>query len=139
MAGSGIFARTVRILTQSANGQSNGQVQSYDAASGDLVLRDVLAAGAGEVPAGSECDGSARRQTSFPLRVASRLAGQPEVRPSVKGPGLVREISILAGPGGNLYLQAGFRTLTCIPDSWCWWIHETRRVMTSTSIRQWLE
>ena len=44
MAGSDIFARNIRILSQAANGESNGQIESYDPKSGELMVRDVLAA-----------------------------------------------------------------------------------------------
>src|SRR5579862_6484560 len=43
LAGKDIFARSVRILTRSVEGESNGQVLSYDPGSRELALRDVLA------------------------------------------------------------------------------------------------
>jgi hypothetical protein len=103
MAGSGIFARSVRILTQSANGQSNGQLQSYDPASGELVLRDVLAPEPANFRLAPDAtvlrDG---KPASPELRPAPWSS---EVQPSVKGPGMVREISIL--PGRRAFVFAG--------------------------------
>jgi hypothetical protein len=101
MAGSGIFARSVRILTQSANGQSNGQLQSYDAASGDLVLRDVLASEPANfrLAPGATVLRDGKPASPSELRPGSLVS--LKFSPSVKGPGMVREISILAGPGGT--------------------------------------
>ena len=101
MAGSGIFARSVRILTQSANGQSNGQLQSYDAASGELVLRDVLAPEPANfrLAPGATVLRDGKPASPSELRPGSLVS--LKFSPSVKGPGMVREISILAGPGGT--------------------------------------
>ncbi|MGC2183745.1 MAG: hypothetical protein WA637_10725 [Terriglobales bacterium] len=101
MAGSGIFARSVRILTQSPKGQSNGQLQSYDAASGELVLRDVLAPEPANFRLAADAvvlrDG--KPASPADLRPGSLIS--LKFSPSPKGPGVVREISILAGPGGT--------------------------------------
>jgi len=101
MAGSGIFARSVRILTQSANGQSNGQLQSYDVASGELVLRDVLAPEPANfrLAPGATVLRDGKPASPSELRPGSLVS--LKFSPSVKGPGVVREISILAGPGGT--------------------------------------
>ena len=101
MAGSGIFARTVRILTQSANGQSNGQVQSYNAASGDLVLRDVLASEPANFRLTPDATVLRDGKPVPPSDLRSGSLVSLKFSPSAKGPGLVREISILAGPGGT--------------------------------------
>jgi hypothetical protein len=42
LAGTDIFAQTIRVRTQDATGQSSGQVVSYDARSGALVLEDAI-------------------------------------------------------------------------------------------------
>ena len=101
LAGSDIFARSVRILTQSASGQSSGQVQSYDPGSGELVLRDVLAAEPTRFRLAPNAivlrDGhSATGAELLPGSLVSLKFG-----PSVSGPGVVREVSILAEPGGS--------------------------------------
>ncbi len=101
MAGSGIFARSVRILTQSANGQSNGQVQSYDAASGDLVLRDVLAPEPANFRLAPDATVLRDGKPASPSELRPGSLVSLKFSPSAKGPGLVREISILAGPGGT--------------------------------------
>ena len=101
MAGSGIFARSIRILTQSANGQSNGQVQSYDAASGDLVLRDVLAPEPANFRLAPDATVLRDGKPASPSELRPGSLVSLKFSPSAKGPGLVREISILAGPGGT--------------------------------------
>jgi hypothetical protein len=101
MAGSDIFARNVRILTQSANGESNGQIESYDPKSGELVVRDMLAA----EPARFHLDPNASiLRNGHPAPNSDLHPGSLvslKFGPSEKGPGLVREISILAEPGGQ--------------------------------------
>lgn len=101
LAGSDIFARSVRILTPAANGQSNGQIQSYDAASGELLLRDVLVSEPAEFVLAPDArilrDG--HTANSAELRPGSLVS--LKFGPSTKGPGVVREISILAEPGGT--------------------------------------
>ncbi len=101
MAGSGIFARSVRILTQSANGQSNGQLQSYDAASGELVLRDVLAPEPANFRLAPDATVLRDGKPASPSELRPGSLVSLKFSPSVKGPGMVREISILAGPGGT--------------------------------------
>ena len=101
MAGSGIFARSIRILTQSANGQSNGQVQSYDAASGDLVLRDVLAPEPANFRLAPDATVLRDGKPASPSELRPGSLVSLKFSPWAKGPGLVREISILAGPGGT--------------------------------------
>jgi hypothetical protein len=101
MAGSDIFARNIRILSQAANGESNGQIESYDPKSGELLVRDVLAAEPTkfqlEPNASVVRDGHpATNADLHPGTLVSLKFG-----PSAKGPGLVREISILAEPGGQ--------------------------------------
>jgi hypothetical protein len=101
MAGSDIFARNVRILTQTANGESNGQIESYDPKSGELLVRDMLAAEPVKFQLAPNAsilrDGhSATNADLHPGSLISLKFG-----PSAKGPGVVREISILAEPGGQ--------------------------------------
>jgi hypothetical protein len=101
MAGSDIFARNVRILTQNPNGESNGQIESYDPHSGELVVRDMLAAEPAKFQLAPNAsilrDGHpATNADLHPGSLVSLKFG-----PSAKGPGLVREISILAEPGGQ--------------------------------------
>jgi hypothetical protein len=100
-AGSEIFARSVRILTHSANGEGNGQLQSYDAASGELVLRDVLAAEPANFRLAPNATITRDGQPASPADLRPGSLVSLKFSPSVKGPGLVREISILAGPGGT--------------------------------------
>ena len=101
MAGSDIFARNVRILSQAANGESNGRIESYDPKSGDLMVRDTLAAESARF----HLDPNARiLRDGHPVTNTDLQPGSLvslKFGPSAKGPGQVREISILAEPGGQ--------------------------------------
>jgi Domain of unknown function (DUF5666) len=101
MAGSDIFARSVRILSESANGESNGQIESYDPNSGELVVRDTLAT----EPARFRLDPNASiLRDGHPAAKSDLHTGSLvslKFGPSANGPGLVREVSILAEPGGQ--------------------------------------
>lgn len=101
MAGSDIFARNVRILTQSANGESNGQVQSYDASSGELEVRDVLAANPEKFRMAPNAIILRDGHTSSKAELRPGTLVSLKFSPSTDGPGVVREISILAEPGGQ--------------------------------------
>lgn len=121
LAGSDIFARSVRVLTQSPNGQSSGQIQSYDPSTGDLILRDVLspepakfrlAPNAAILRDGHTVSSAELRPGSLVSlkfgpafsREDGRLAGPAGPgRPASTaiGAGEVREVSILAAPGGT--------------------------------------
>jgi hypothetical protein len=101
MAGSSIFARSIRILSQSTNGQSSGQIESYDAASGMLVLRDSLVAESSkfQVDQNAKILRDGKTAASGDLQPGSLISLKFGASP--KGPGLVREISILAEPGAS--------------------------------------
>jgi hypothetical protein len=132
LAGSDIFARTVRILTQNATGQSSGRVERYDAASGELLLRDVLAAEPAKFRMAPNAivlrDG--HTASSADLRPGSLVS--LKFTPAVSGPGQIREISILAEPGGrfvfvgrvsHLDLHTGLLVLVDPRDSKSYDIH----------------
>ena len=93
MAGSGLFARSVRIVTQSPNGQSNGQLQSYDAASGELV-RAMCWPLNRQISGWLQAPPSCATVNPLPLRAAPRLPGQSEIQPVGKRSGY---------GAGNLY------------------------------------
>lgn len=132
MAGSKIFARSLRVLSASANGQSNGQIQSFDPGSGELLLRDVLAAEPARFRLAPNAtvlqDGHAASRAD--LRTGSLVS--LKFSPAAKGPGLIQEISILAQPGGtfvfsgrvsHLDLHTGLLVLVDPRDSKSYDIH----------------
>ncbi len=132
MAGSDIFARSIRILTQSANGESNGQIESYDPNSGELVVRDILATEPAKFQLAPNAsilrDG--RPTSNADLHPGTLIS--LKFGPAAKGPGLVREISILAEPGSefifvgrvtHLDVHAGLVVLVDPRDSKSYDIH----------------
>ena len=100
LAGNTIFARSVRVVTQSATGQSNGQVLSYDAGTRELSLRDVLAGEPARFLLAPNAvvlrDGKTAAATDLHEGALVAL----KFSPSLQGPGVAREVSILATPGG---------------------------------------
>ena len=139
MAGSDIFARNIRILSQAAIGESNGQIESYDPKSGELLVRDVLAAEPTkfhlEPNASVLRDGHPGKNADLhPGTLVSLKFG-----PSAKGPGAVREITILAEPGGQFVFAGRLLIWTCTVVCWWWPMHGIQRATTFTSIPQWVE
>lgn len=113
--GTMIFARSIHILTRSIDGQCQGQVLSFDAASGDLRIRDPLWSeplklrlpkGLTILRQGQESSSSAT------LRPGALV--EARFQPDSNHQGVVTSISILATPGTPfvftgrlLFLNAG--------------------------------
>ncbi len=88
---------------------------------------------------GSERHGCAQWPSRYQRRPTPGTLVTLKFGPSAKGPGLVREISILAEPGGQFtYLPDGFLISTCTPGCWSWSILAIPKVTTFTSIPLWL-
>jgi hypothetical protein len=101
LAGSDIFARSVRVLTQNANGQSDGQVQSYDVASRELILRDNLASEPATFELAPNATVLRDGQPASATELRPGCLVSLKFNPSATGPGVIREISILARPGAT--------------------------------------
>lgn len=99
--GKDVFARNIRVLTDSPAGQGNGQIVEFDASKRQLILRDTLSPRPvkmqlspeavirrGEQPA---TQSDLRPGTLVTLVFASGSERQPQIR----------EISILASPGAS--------------------------------------
>jgi hypothetical protein len=101
LAGVDIFAENIRVRTQDATGQSSGQVASYDARTGSLILNDTMA------PRQLRLQVSAATAVSRDGKTASvndLVAGSlvsVTFLPSASGPSTARLISILARPGNT--------------------------------------
>lgn len=106
LAGADIFARNIRAVTQDPTGQTIGQVVSYDARSGELVLNDAISPKSiklriapatvisreGRAASTSELLSGALVTIAF----LSNGGGQP----------VARQVSILAAPG-NVFVFVG--------------------------------
>ena len=106
LAGIDIFAQSIRVRTQDASGQSNGQVVSYDAGTGSLIVNDTMSP-------------RQLRLHVLPTTVMSRDGHAASVSdllpgtlvaltflPATNGPPAARNISILAVPG-NTFVFVG--------------------------------
>lgn len=130
--GSQIFARSIHILTQAPQGESNGQILSYRAHGDLLEVRDPVSAKAVSVQLGP----------STVLLQQGRAATRKELRPGAlvsieflpdsDGHALARQISILAQPGTSfvfagrvtyLDLSTGLLVLTDPRDQKAYEIH----------------
>lgn len=113
LAGSDIFARSVRVLSQIPTGQSDGQIQSYDPRTGVLILRDVLSAEPAKfrLAANAAILRDGHTIPSAELRPGSLVSlkfgpafslsdGRRRPASTTRDADEVREISILAAPGG---------------------------------------
>jgi len=99
--GKDVFARNIRVVPEAATGQSNGQIEDFDAARGEFTLRDTLsprpvrmqlAAGA-VIHRGDQSATSADLQPGTLVSVV--FAPGSEHQPKV------RDVSILASPGAS--------------------------------------
>ena len=105
LAGTSIFAKNIRLVTQGAAGQSSGQVQSYDNQTGELVMSDAIS------PFGLKL----RILPTTAITRDGRAASSSDLATGtlvsivfVPNPGrepVAREISILANPGTKFVFQ----------------------------------
>jgi len=101
LAGTDIFARSVRVLSQNSAGQSSGQVLSYDAASRELALRDVMAGEPAKFVLSPNASVLRDGKNASPTDLQAGSLVTLKFNPSPNGPALVKEVSILASPGAN--------------------------------------
>ena len=109
--GTNIFAKNIRIQTQSPDGQSNGQVLNYDPRRQELSLRDAL----------SPEPVKLRLAANTVILRGDRAASLSELRPgalvavkfapSSDGRDVAREVSILALPGTEFGFAGRVSTL----------------------------
>lgn len=101
LAGKDIFAKTVRVVTQNTAGQSLGQVVTYDAAKGELVVHDPIAAENLRVRmlAGTVVSRQGHILPSFDLPEGTLVS--VVFVPGNAGSPVAREVSILATPGNE--------------------------------------
>ncbi len=98
--GTQVFARAIRRLTQTPEGEFHGQVVDYDPKSGKLTLRDNLSPDSVvlRVAPGTAVHGEGQK----PLTTADLVAGaliSASFLPDSGSKGVVRDITVLALPG----------------------------------------
>lgn len=103
--GTHIFAVSIHVLTQAPGGETEGQVGSWNPATGLLKIRGSLAREpiAIRLPAGTPVvrTGQAARRgaTASPSDLAPGTLVLVEFTPGTKGQGIAQKVSILASPG----------------------------------------
>jgi hypothetical protein len=112
--GTAVFARSVRLLTQSLEGEFYGQVQAYDRRTGELTLRDYLSPEPMVLHVPAET--TVVRDGQKPASSADLAAGaliKAKFRADRGREGVAREITILATPGTSFVLtgDVGFLDL----------------------------
>ena len=106
--GTTVFARSIHMLSQSPEGECQGQVVSYDPATGTLTLSEALSREAIRlhVPAGANIIREGQGASPGARSSASTLTQGALVRATFqsnnKGQGTVSKIAILATPGDRL-------------------------------------
>ena len=103
--GTTVFARSIHMLSQSPEGECQGQVLKYSPRDGELTVRDVLSHEPIKlrVPAGTAIVRQDKTGSSSTELVNSNLAAgtliSVKFQSDSKGHGVARQIAILAAPG----------------------------------------
>lgn len=104
--GNDVFARSVHMLSQAPQGQTQGQVLSYDPTSGQLTVRDALS----QTPITIWVRNSTSITRTGEANFSAENRGQSDLMPgalvsatfaSQNGQGVASQISILATPGST--------------------------------------
>jgi len=101
--GSMVFARSVHVLTQFSEGECQGQVLAFDAARGELNVRDALLADSLklQVPPRTPILREGQEASSTAILRPGALV-KVQFRPDGAGRGIVTAVAILAVPGDAL-------------------------------------
>jgi hypothetical protein len=101
LAGTDIFAQTIRVRTQDATGQSTGQVVSYDSRSGSLVLNDAISPRQLRLRVASTTAVSREGQAASTNDLLAGSLVSVAFLPNPGGQPTASAISILAAPGNK--------------------------------------
>jgi hypothetical protein len=101
LAGTSIFARNIRIVTQGSAAQTMGQVTSYDARTGELLLSDAISPQTVKVHIASTTMISREGQTASSSELLSGTLVSVAFLPDEGGQSVARQVSILAKPGST--------------------------------------
>ena len=96
-----IFAKTIRIDTNAAPGEANGQVTAYDPGTRKLRVRDALAAEPLEVQINADTTIRAGNQTVEPSQLVVGTLVHVTFHSRADRASLAQKIDILAQPGGT--------------------------------------
>lgn len=106
--GTTVFARSIHMLSQSPEGEAQGQVVSYDAGTGTLTLSEALSREAIRlhVPPGTtivrEGQGASSGAASGLSALRQGALIRASFQPDNKGQGVASKIAVLAMPGDQL-------------------------------------
>jgi len=99
LAGTDIFARNIRVVTNHAVGQSNGRVLNYDPGSGELTLSDALSPEPVRFHLSPNATFIRRDGSRGPTELQRGTLVALTFGPEGRGRGLVQQVAILAEPG----------------------------------------
>jgi Domain of unknown function (DUF5666) len=106
LAGTAIFAKNIRVASQDATGQTTGQVISFDARSGDLILSDAISPRSVKLRIEANTVISREGQTVSSSELLSGALVSVSFLPNGGGPPVARQLSLLAAPG-NTFVFVG--------------------------------
>ena len=96
-----IFAKTVRVATDAAQGETRGQVSSYDSGRRILRVRDAISSRGFNVQVTANTDIRSGAQPATTSALAAGTLVDVHFRPGAEGTNLAEKIEILAKPGGT--------------------------------------
>lgn len=120
-----IFAKTVRVATNAAQGETRGQVSSYDSSRKILRVRDAISASDFNVQVTANTEIRSAGQPSTASALTTGTLVDVHFRPGAEGTNLAEKIEVLAQPGASftfagkilsLDMRNGYLTLI-EPDS----------------------
>lgn len=121
--GTAVFARSIRLLSVSPEGESQGQVMSYDPSDRELTVRDVLSRRPVKlhVPAGTVVVRQGQASSSSSAGVGSSQISPSDLATGTlisvkfqsdnKGHGVASQIAILATPGSRFVFVGNITSL----------------------------
>jgi len=96
-----IFAKTVRLSTNVAQGETRGQVASYDSSRRILKVRDAISAHGFNVQVTTNTQIRSAGQSATTSALTSGALVSVRFRPGAEGTNLAEQIEVLAQPGGT--------------------------------------
>ena len=99
LAGTNIFARNIRVMTDHPLGRSNGQVLNYDARTGELTLSDALSPESLKFHLSPNTTFVRNDRSRGPAELVPGTLVSLTFGPDGEGHDVVRQVTILAEPG----------------------------------------
>jgi hypothetical protein len=96
-----IFAKTVRVATSYAQGETKGQISSYDSNRRMLRVRDAISSRGFNVQITANTEIRSNGQSAAVSSLATGSLVDVHFRPGAEGTNLAEKIEILAQPGGT--------------------------------------